>query len=71
MKSAKATDGGVSVRIEHDKHIAALKNFDHTNQIVSMLTRTSIDNLKELFRDEMTQDDWRLVKKLKEVLNIV
>jgi len=29
------------------------------------MTRKSIDTLKEFFRDEMTMDDWKLVKALK------
>jgi hypothetical protein len=32
--------------------------------------RKSIDVLKEMFRDEMTKDDWILVMKLKKVFKI-
>ena len=41
------------------------RHFDETNQIASWITRRSIDSLKEHFRDELTMDDWKLVKMLK------
>lgn len=46
------------------------RHFDHSNQIVSQLTRGSIDRLKEHFKDEMTDEYWRLVVKLKKTFNI-
>ena len=46
------------------------RHFDHNDQLVSRLTRESIDALKEHFRDEMTKDDWRLVIKLKKTFGI-
>mmetsp|Transcript_29073 Transcript_29073/g.72845 ORF Transcript_29073/g.72845 Transcript_29073/m.72845 type:complete len:931 (-) Transcript_29073:481-3273(-) len=46
------------------------RHFDHTDELVSKLTRKSIDLLKENFRDEMTKPDWQLVIKLKKVFQI-
>ena len=41
------------------------RHFDHKDQLVSRMTRESIDMLKECFREELTKDDWRLVVALK------
>lgn len=46
------------------------RHFDETNQICSWQTRKSIDALKEFYRDEMTMDDWKLIKALKAKYNI-
>lgn len=49
------------------------RQFNHEHQLVSKLTRESIDALKSYFRDEphMTKDDWKLVVQLKKYLNIM
>ena len=70
VNQARSGDGGVSVKIHNDKHISADKHFNEKNQLVSLITRDSIDALKMHFKDEMTMDDWKLVKKLKEYFQI-
>lgn len=37
------------------------RHFDHQDQLVSKISRESINALKSHFADEMTKDDWRLV----------
>jgi len=51
-------------------HIAYGRHFDHSSQLVSLITRSSIDVLKERFKDEMAKSDWELVIGLKKVFNI-
>lgn len=46
------------------------RHFDHTDALISKISRESIDVLKQMFRDEMTKDDWRLVIRLKKTFNI-
>lgn len=46
------------------------RHFDHTDPLISRLTRESINALKAHFRDEMGKDDWRLVIKLKKTFQI-
>uniref|UniRef100_A0A061RKG6 Eukaryotic translation initiation factor 5B n=1 Tax=Tetraselmis sp. GSL018 TaxID=582737 RepID=A0A061RKG6_9CHLO len=46
------------------------RHFDHKDELVSHISRKSIDLLKENFRDEMTRPDWQLVIKLKKVFGI-
>ena len=46
------------------------RHFDHNDQLVSKITRESINALKAHFADEMSKDDWRLVIKLKKMFGI-
>ncbi|KFM24316.1 Eukaryotic translation initiation factor 5B [Auxenochlorella protothecoides] len=46
------------------------RHFDHKDDLVSKITRKSINVLKDMFRDDLTKDDWRLVVRLKKVFNI-
>jgi len=71
VTKAREIDGGVSVSIHNEKHIMAGRNFDETNQLVSIISRDSIEALKEYFKDELVKDDWRLVVKLKKVFDII
>ena len=71
VPKAREIDGGVSVKIKNDKGIMAGKNFTEANQLVSLITRDSIEALKTFFKDEMSTDDWRLIIKLKKIFGIV
>jgi len=46
------------------------RHFEERDEIVSHISRESIDVLKEAFRDSMSKEDWVLVVKLKKLLNI-
>ena len=73
-KSLKVSDigpSGVAIKIHGDSAITFGRHFTEKNQIVSLLTRDSIDSLKNHFRDELTMDDWRLVKQLKTTFDII
>jgi hypothetical protein len=48
-----------------DQQIVYGRHFDHTSQIVSKMTRESIDKLKANFKDDLSEADWKLVVKLK------
>ena len=58
-------DGSVAIRIGGQQHIQVGRHFDESNQICSWQNRKSIDALKEYYRNELTMDDWKLVKALK------
>jgi translation initiation factor aIF-2/yIF-2 len=70
----KARKGDVvCVKIEQNtgqNHIAYGRHFDATNRLYSKVTRSSIDTLKENFRDEMNKEDWELMVGLKKVFQI-
>jgi hypothetical protein len=42
----------------------------HQDELVSRISRKSIDLLKEHFKDDMGREDWRLVVRLKKVFGI-
>lgn len=47
------------------------RQFTAEHMLYSELNRTSIDALKRYFKDEMTNDDWRLVIKLKKTFGVI
>lgn len=59
-----------TIKLMGDTHIQYGRHFVDTDQIVSLLSRDSIDALKEFFVDEMKREDWMLVMKLKKVFGI-
>ena len=64
---------GVAVKIEHAVYEPARqfnRHFTQNDEIVSQISRESIDTLKQLFRDDTTRDDWILIKSLKTALDI-
>ena len=63
----------VSVKIvnEGNPNITYGRQFDASNMLYSTLTRASIDALKANFKDQLENEDWRLVVKLKKVFNIL
>ena len=65
VTKATPKDGSVAVRIGGAQNVSFGRQFDDTNQIASWITRRSIDSLKDFYRDELTMDDWKLVKALK------
>lgn len=75
-KAVQVAKPGDEVAIKIDQnmeqnYIMYGRQFDHTNEVVSVLSRTSIDLLKQNFKDEMEDEDWRLVIKLKKFLGIM
>jgi len=67
---ARAATGSVAVKIVNDGSVMYGRHFDHNGNIVSLVTRDSIDALKVHFRDEMTDTDWRTCIKLKKLFEI-
>eukprot|EP01051_Picozoa_sp_SAG22_P009452 SAG22_NODE_790_length_7216_cov_5.198820_8_plen_74_part_00 len=47
------------------------RQFDENDELVSKVTRESIDLLKEYHKDDMSRDDWKLVIRLKKVLGVI
>ena len=71
INNVKPNDGDVAIRVKvADSSLAAGRHFDENSTYVSQITRASIDALKNYFREDMTTDDWKLVIKLKKILNI-
>lgn len=63
----------VAIKIEHASWEPARmvgRHFGERDELVSKLSRSSIDILKENFRNDLEKEDWQLVIKLKKVFNI-
>jgi len=64
---------GVAVKIEHAVYESAKmfgRHFDEKDEIVSLITRLSIDTMKETFKKDVTVEEWMLIKQLKSRLGI-
>ncbi|KAH7344044.1 hypothetical protein B0J17DRAFT_645130 [Rhizoctonia solani] len=61
---------GVAVKIEHAVYESAKmfgRHFDDKDEVYSMVSRQSIDVLKETFRKDVSMEEWQLIKALKTV----
>ena len=71
INNVRPNDGDVAIRIKvADSSLAAGRHFDENSTYVSQITRASIEVLKFYFREDMTTDDWKLIMKIMEILNI-
>ncbi|KAJ3737740.1 hypothetical protein DFJ43DRAFT_1148879 [Lentinula guzmanii] len=60
--------GGVAVKIEHAVYQSAKmfgRHFDDKDELLSHITRQSIDVLKSSFRTDVSNEEWLLIKALK------
>ncbi|KAK7051356.1 eukaryotic translation initiation factor 5B [Paramarasmius palmivorus] len=60
--------GGVAVKIEHAVYQSAKmfgRHFDEKDELLSHITRQSIDVLKASFRADVSNEEWALIKALK------
>lgn len=62
----------VKIRATSAEEAARLygRHFDHNDELVSKISRDTIDALKAFFKDEMSKDDWKVVIKLKQVFQV-
>ncbi|XP_067042047.1 eukaryotic translation initiation factor 5B-like isoform X2 [Acropora muricata] len=47
------------------------RHFDHTDLLVSKISRESIDAVKEYFREDLQKSDWQLMIELKKLFEII
>ncbi|KAG2736428.1 hypothetical protein G9P44_000518 [Scheffersomyces stipitis] len=67
------TSAGVAMRLDNPSSAQPTwgRHVDETDNLYSLITRRSIDTLKDpAFRDTVSRDDWLLIKKLKPVFDI-
>ncbi|KAH0587010.1 hypothetical protein H2248_005829 [Termitomyces sp. 'cryptogamus'] len=72
VKKAQA-GAGVAVKIEHAVYESAKmygRHFDDKDEILSLISRQSIDVLKESFKADVSMEEWHLIKALKPRFNI-
>ena len=46
------------------------RQLEDKDVLYSLISRESIDTLKEFYRDEVSKDEWQLLVKLKPMFNI-
>ncbi|KZV87661.1 P-loop containing nucleoside triphosphate hydrolase protein [Exidia glandulosa HHB12029] len=64
---------GVAVKIEHAAYQTSKlfgRHFDENDEVISHITRASIDVLKSTFKADVTTEEWVLIKNLKPRLGI-
>jgi translation initiation factor 5B len=50
--------GSVAISIAGEPKVQAGKDFDEKERLVSMISRKSIDCLKEHYRNDVSKDEW-------------
>ncbi|KAJ7163844.1 hypothetical protein C8R43DRAFT_988941 [Mycena crocata] len=73
MVKKSQAGAGVAVKIEHAVYQSAKmfgRHFDDKDELLSHITRQSVDVLKNSFRADVTPEEWMLIKHLKPRFNI-
>ncbi|KAI8830025.1 P-loop containing nucleoside triphosphate hydrolase protein [Chytriomyces cf. hyalinus JEL632] len=73
IQEVKKGGPSVSVKLEvpgYDTPKMFGRHFTMENELYSHITRASIDILKTTFRNELTMEDWKTVKRIKGILNV-
>lgn len=60
----------VAVKVEGPNQPMYGRHLEEKDQLVSRISRASIDTLKEFYRSEVSMEEWALVKRLKPVFDI-
>ena len=60
----------VAVKIEGPNQPLYGRQLEEKDTLYSSISRTSIDTLKEFYRDEVSRDEWQLIVKLKPLFDI-
>ncbi|KAJ5308862.1 hypothetical protein PENANT_c013G11554 [Penicillium antarcticum] len=60
----------VAVKVEAPNQPMYGRHLEEKDQLISHISRASIDTLKEFYRAEVSMEEWALVKKLKPVFDI-
>jgi len=59
-----------AVSIVSDNNLTYGRQFDDKDTLYSKISRSSINALKEYFRDDLNKEEWKLVAKLKKIYRI-
>jgi translation initiation factor 5B len=60
----------VAVKIEGPNQPGYGRQLEDKDVLYSLISRVSIDTLKEFYRDEVTKEEWSLIKKMKPLFDI-
>ncbi len=60
----------MAVKIEGPNQPLYGRQLEEKDMLYALISRKSIDTLKEFYRDDVTKEEWALLKKLKPVFDI-
>lgn len=60
----------MAVKIEGPNQPMYGRQLEEKDMLYSMISRQSIDTLKEFYRSEVSNEEWALVKKLKGLFDV-
>ena len=60
----------VAVKIEGPNQPLYGRQLEEKDTLYSLISRQSIDTLKEFYRADVTNDEWLLIKKMKPLFDI-
>lgn len=60
----------VAVKIEGNNQPMYGRHLEESDILYSAISRKSIDTLKEFFRNDVTQEEWKLLIELKKLFDI-
>lgn len=60
----------VAVKIEGPNQPLYGRQLEEKDTLYSLISRQSIDTLKEFYRPDVTMDEWNLIKKMKPMFDI-
>ncbi|KAI9763331.1 MAG: hypothetical protein M1840_000596 [Geoglossum simile] len=70
MQICKKGQPSVAVKIEGPNQPLYGRQLEEKDTLYSLISRQSIDTLKEFYRSDVSNDEWLLIKKLKVLLDI-
>ncbi|ERT02629.1 translation initiation factor aIF-2 [Sporothrix schenckii ATCC 58251] len=72
IQICKKGQPSVAVKIEMGGHQPAYgRHLEESDTLISQISRASIDTLKEFYRSDVSDDEWKLLIKLKPVFNVI
>lgn len=61
----------MAIKIEMGGHQPTYgRHLEESDALISQISRASIDTLKEFYRSDVTDEEWKLLIKLKPVFNV-
>jgi len=71
IQICKKGQPSVAVKIEMGNHQPTYgRHLEEKDTLYSLISRASIDTLKEFYRPDVSNDEWLLIKKLKPLFDI-
>lgn len=71
LSICKRGQPSVAIKIEGPSQPMYGRHLEEKDTLYSMISRQSIDTLKEFYRSEVSNEEWALVKKLKGLFDVV